>query len=221
MRKKRRKYWGKWTQLLLCAHSARCMDREWFLQRKLIELTIVMINRVRRNSSFMDLRRSFRRRINGDWLMLVAREKSAMDARVWAMSSTWVMSMRVERHLCLPGSHWLRTLLIYWHMLASGIFSIFQEFESGFQFQNECKNIKEMGEKGWANWDKSEKGFIYLLIATFVLFCRSLSCELHLGKNGVCYFGDEVRGHVLSHAFTLQDAQVKNVIELRLDTGEW
>ncbi|XP_011310592.1 folliculin [Fopius arisanus] len=40
---------------------------------------------------------------------------------------------------------------------------------------------------------------------------RSLSCELHLGKNGVCYFGDEVRGHVLSHAFTLKDAQARGI----------
>lgn len=37
---------------------------------------------------------------------------------------------------------------------------------------------------------------------------RSLSCEVHPGKEGVCYFGDEYRGHVLSHTFTLKDAQV-------------
>ncbi|XP_063979848.1 folliculin [Diachasmimorpha longicaudata] len=40
---------------------------------------------------------------------------------------------------------------------------------------------------------------------------RSLSCELHLGKNGVCYFGDDTRGHVLSHAFTLKDAQARGI----------
>lgn len=37
---------------------------------------------------------------------------------------------------------------------------------------------------------------------------RSLSCEVHPGKEGVCYFGDESRGHVLSHTFSLKDAQV-------------
>lgn len=31
---------------------------------------------------------------------------------------------------------------------------------------------------------------------------------MHPGKEGVCYFGDEYRGHVLSHTFTLKDAQV-------------
>ncbi|XP_043269884.1 folliculin [Venturia canescens] len=40
---------------------------------------------------------------------------------------------------------------------------------------------------------------------------RSLSCEVHLGKEGVCYFGDEHRGHVLSHAFTLKDAQARGI----------
>ncbi|KAK0168066.1 hypothetical protein PV327_001904 [Microctonus hyperodae] len=40
---------------------------------------------------------------------------------------------------------------------------------------------------------------------------RSLSCELHLGKDGVCYFGDEHRGHVLSYAFTLKDAQARGI----------
>ncbi|XP_034939749.1 folliculin [Chelonus insularis] len=40
---------------------------------------------------------------------------------------------------------------------------------------------------------------------------RSLSCELHLGKDGICYFGDEHRGHVLSHAFTLKDAQARGI----------
>ncbi|XP_053995100.1 uncharacterized protein LOC128885211 [Hylaeus volcanicus] len=38
---------------------------------------------------------------------------------------------------------------------------------------------------------------------------RSLSCEVHPGKEGVCYFGDEYRGHVLSHTFTLKDAQAR------------
>lgn len=42
----------------------------------------------------------------------------------------------------------------------------------------------------------------------FCLGLRSLSCELHFGKDGICYFGDESRGHVLSHAFTLKDTQV-------------
>ncbi|XP_014602087.1 PREDICTED: folliculin isoform X3 [Polistes canadensis] len=38
---------------------------------------------------------------------------------------------------------------------------------------------------------------------------RSLSCEVHPGKEGVCYFGDEYRGHVLSRTFTLKDAQAR------------
>lgn len=41
-----------------------------------------------------------------------------------------------------------------------------------------------------------------------IRFVRSLSCEVHPGKEGVCYFGDDNRGHVLSHTFTLKDAQV-------------
>ncbi|XP_008559071.1 folliculin isoform X1 [Microplitis demolitor] len=40
---------------------------------------------------------------------------------------------------------------------------------------------------------------------------RSLSCELHFGKDGICYFGDESRGHVLSHAFTLKDTQARGI----------
>lgn len=40
---------------------------------------------------------------------------------------------------------------------------------------------------------------------------RSLSCEVHPGKEGVCYFGDEYRGHVLSHTFTLKDAQARGL----------
>ncbi|OXU20346.1 hypothetical protein TSAR_000051 [Trichomalopsis sarcophagae] len=40
---------------------------------------------------------------------------------------------------------------------------------------------------------------------------RSLSCEVHPGKEGVCYFGDESRGHVLSHTFSLKDAQARGL----------
>ncbi|CAB0028932.1 unnamed protein product, partial [Trichogramma brassicae] len=39
----------------------------------------------------------------------------------------------------------------------------------------------------------------------------SLSCEVHPGKEGVCYFGDESRGHVLSHTFSLKDAQARGL----------
>ncbi|XP_012257206.2 folliculin [Athalia rosae] len=38
---------------------------------------------------------------------------------------------------------------------------------------------------------------------------RSLSCEVHPGKEGICYFGDDYRGHVLSQTFTLKDAQAR------------
>ncbi|XP_046432380.1 uncharacterized protein LOC124185547 [Neodiprion fabricii] len=38
---------------------------------------------------------------------------------------------------------------------------------------------------------------------------RSLSCEVHSGKEGICYFGDDHRGHVLSQTFTLKDAQTR------------
>ncbi|XP_076670378.1 folliculin-like [Andrena cerasifolii] len=38
---------------------------------------------------------------------------------------------------------------------------------------------------------------------------RSLSSEVHSGKEHVCYFGDEYRGHVLSRTFTLKDTQAR------------
>lgn len=38
---------------------------------------------------------------------------------------------------------------------------------------------------------------------------RSLSCEVYPGKEGICYFGDDYRGHVLSQTFTLKDAQAR------------
>ncbi|PNF29266.1 Folliculin [Cryptotermes secundus] len=38
---------------------------------------------------------------------------------------------------------------------------------------------------------------------------RSLSCEVSPGKEGPVFFGDEVRGHVLSYTFFLKDAQAR------------
>ncbi|XP_049778379.1 folliculin [Schistocerca cancellata] len=38
---------------------------------------------------------------------------------------------------------------------------------------------------------------------------RSLSCEVSPGKEGPVFFGDEIRGHVLSHTFFLKDAQAR------------
>lgn len=55
---------------------------------------------------------------------------------------------------------------------------------------------------------KKTKFFRVSLLIMVSSLSRSLSCEVHPGKEGVCYFGDEYRGHVLSHTFTLKDAQV-------------
>jgi len=38
---------------------------------------------------------------------------------------------------------------------------------------------------------------------------RSLSCEVSPGKEGPVFFGDEIRGHVLSYTFFLKDAQAR------------
>nr|CAD7404508.1 unnamed protein product [Timema poppensis] len=38
---------------------------------------------------------------------------------------------------------------------------------------------------------------------------RSLSCEVTPGREGPLYFGDKLRGHVLSHTFSLKDAQAR------------
>ncbi|KAF0294894.1 Folliculin [Amphibalanus amphitrite] len=38
---------------------------------------------------------------------------------------------------------------------------------------------------------------------------RSLSCEVCPGPDGVIYFGDEVRGHVISHNFSLSDVNAR------------
>ncbi|XP_069985377.1 folliculin [Penaeus vannamei] len=38
---------------------------------------------------------------------------------------------------------------------------------------------------------------------------RSLSCEVCPGREGPIYFGDEARGHVLSHTFFLRDVQAR------------
>ncbi|KAK7868145.1 hypothetical protein R5R35_003021 [Gryllus longicercus] len=38
---------------------------------------------------------------------------------------------------------------------------------------------------------------------------RSLSCEVSPGKEGPLYFGDDIRGHVLSYTFFLKDAQAR------------
>lgn len=41
-----------------------------------------------------------------------------------------------------------------------------------------------------------------------------MSCEVHPGKEGVCYFGDESRGHILSNTFSLKDAQARGLRRL-------
>nr|XP_045609161.1 folliculin-like [Procambarus clarkii] len=48
---------------------------------------------------------------------------------------------------------------------------------------------------------------LYLLVREACI--RSLSCEVCPGREGPIYFGDEFRGHVLSHTFFLRDVQAR------------
>ena len=83
---------------------------------------------------------------------------------------------------------------------------------------NDCDGCESLGNvKYLSNEHESRTSFLSARqalteeVATLLKHAcvRSLSCEVHLGKEGVCYFGDEHRGHVLSHAFILKDAQVR------------
>ncbi|CAG5087001.1 Similar to flcn: Folliculin (Xenopus tropicalis) [Cotesia congregata] len=89
--------------------------------------------------------------------------------------------------------------------------------------KNECDGCRSLGNvKYLSNEHESRTSFLsarqpltediqVLLGHACISIFRSLSCELHLGKDGICYFGDENRGHVLSHAFTLKDAQARGI----------
>ncbi|XP_042236126.1 folliculin-like isoform X2 [Homarus americanus] len=48
---------------------------------------------------------------------------------------------------------------------------------------------------------------LYVLVRQACI--RSLSCEVCPGREGPIYFGDEARGHVLSHTFFLRDVQAR------------
>lgn len=110
--------------------------------------------------------------------------KIAMVVKAWVTSNTSATNMKVELPFYPPDKPWPRIWSICSNMPASGTFPPY-----------------------------SYSWYLFFAIFHSNLFClrdRSLSCEVHLGKEGVCYFGDEHRGHVLSHAFTLKDAQVRS-----------
>ncbi|XP_071878548.1 folliculin [Bombus fervidus] len=84
--------------------------------------------------------------------------------------------------------------------------------------QHECEGCQSIGNvKYLSNEHETRTSFLSAQQSlTQDIWCllkhacfRSLSCEVHPGKEGVCYFGDEYRGHVLSHTFTLKDAQAR------------
>ncbi|CAL7935788.1 unnamed protein product [Xylocopa violacea] len=84
--------------------------------------------------------------------------------------------------------------------------------------QHECEGCQSIGNvKYLSNEHETRTSFLSAQQSlTQDVWCllkhacfRSLSCEVHPGKEGVCYFGDEYRGHVLSHTFTLKDAQAR------------
>ncbi|XP_031826521.1 folliculin [Nomia melanderi] len=84
--------------------------------------------------------------------------------------------------------------------------------------QYECEGCQSIGNvKYLSNEHETKTSFLSAQQSlTQDIWCllkhacfRSLSCEVHPGREGVCYFGDEYRGHVLSHTFTLKDAQAR------------
>lgn len=93
-----------------------------------------------------------------------------------------------------------------------------QTSSSQSEVQQECGGCYSLGDlKYLSNEHETRTSFLSaqqsLLIDIDNLLrhacIRSLSCEVHPGKEGVCYFGDDNRGHVLSHTFTLKDAQAR------------
>ncbi|KAJ8678934.1 hypothetical protein QAD02_014721 [Eretmocerus hayati] len=90
----------------------------------------------------------------------------------------------------------------------------------GSEQQQDCKGCHSLGNlKYLSNEHETRTSFLSAqqslmqdIGALLKYACiRSLSCEVHPGKEGVCYFGDETRGHVLSHTFCVKDAQSRGL----------
>lgn len=190
-RKKRKKYHSfvlktlslisarsvKWTRWSRCVHSAKCTDPKLFSQLKLT--AIVSRALAQRSSNFTDLRMYWGKTINRDKRNKPMRiSVAAKDAEVWVTLSTWATNTIPGPRSCLHNVHSLRKLEIYSEMCASG------------------KTLL-----------RKQDLYIPQMITQNSYCFRSLSCEVHPGKEGICYFGDD-RGHVLSQTFTLKDAQV-------------
>ncbi|XP_012283944.1 folliculin isoform X2 [Orussus abietinus] len=86
--------------------------------------------------------------------------------------------------------------------------------------QRECDGCQSMGNVKYLSNDhetrtsflSAQRPLLHEVNLSLKQACiRSLSCEVHPGKEGVCYFGDDYRGHVLSHTFTLKDAQARGL----------